>query len=114
MNWTRRDLLKVGTGSAALHALWLPGIIGCNSGKPQPLPPAAGEGSTPGGLGHQRTLGRNPPRYAPFAQSSLTDFGWWFILNHDDQKCEMKHNYASSKLKFSVRKAALRPIELYL
>jgi len=36
MNWSRRDLLRVGTGSAALHALWLPGIIGCNSGKPLP------------------------------------------------------------------------------
>jgi FtsP/CotA-like multicopper oxidase with cupredoxin domain len=36
MNWTRRELLKVGTGSAALHALWLAGITGCKSGKPLP------------------------------------------------------------------------------
>ncbi len=36
MNWIPRELLKVGTGSAALHALWLPGITCCNSGKPLP------------------------------------------------------------------------------
>jgi spore coat protein A, manganese oxidase len=36
MKWTRRDLLRTATGAAVSHALWLPGIIGCNSGKPLP------------------------------------------------------------------------------
>jgi len=36
MSWTRRHLLKAGSGAAASHALWVPGIVGCNSGKPLP------------------------------------------------------------------------------
>jgi len=36
MNWTRRRLLKVGSGVAASQALWLPGITGCSSAKPLP------------------------------------------------------------------------------
>jgi hypothetical protein len=36
MNWTRRRLLRVGSGVAPSQAIWLPGITGCNSGKPLP------------------------------------------------------------------------------
>jgi spore coat protein A, manganese oxidase len=36
MNWTRRHLLRAGSGLAASQVLWLPGITGCNSGKPLP------------------------------------------------------------------------------
>ena len=43
----------------------------------------------------QYTLGRNAPWCALFAQGSHTDFRWGFIRDRDDQKCEIKHNYAS-------------------
>ena len=63
---------------------------------------------------HQCILGRNAPWCALFAQGSHTDFRWGFIRDRDGQKCEMKHNYASSELNFSVRKAVLRPVGLDL